>query len=169
MCGKYIKSVRLKISRYYIAHLYNPEKGYDVDFYDWDPTGSECTAVFRCSDNFIDRRQNHTKEDLEEYVIKKFGANIILDNMANSKLNSIFDVKKNLLINTVVENNPALKLLPTSKRTSYKSTYDLNLTKPELQNVNFHLKELDKSLRDEVIKPIKVKDDNINMVRIGTW
>lgn len=169
MCGKYIKSVRLRISRYYIAHLYTPQKGYDVDFYDWDPTGAECTAVFRCSNNHIDRRQNHTKEDLEEYIIKTFGANIISAKMANNgKSRQLLD-KDNFKINTVVENNPALKLLSTSKQTSYKSIYDLDLTKIELQNVNFHLKQLDKSLRDEVIKPIKIKGDNINTVRIGTW
>lgn len=163
--GKYVKTVRLKISRYYIAHLYTPEKGYDVDFFDWDPTGKECTAVFRCSDDYIDRRQNHSKEDLEEYVIKKFGANIIKDKTPN-KLN----VKDNFLINTVVENNPALKLLPASTRTSYKSHYDLDLTKVELQNANFHLKELDKSLRDTAIKPFKTKGNgDINTVRIGTW
>lgn len=166
--GKYSKNVRLRINRYYIAHLYNPERGYDVDFFDWDPTGRECTASFRCSNNYIDRSLNHSKEDLEEYVIKTFGANIIKEKMSAAPS---LNIKDNFLLNTVVEGNPALKLLPNSKRTSYKSTYDLDLTKVELQNANFHLKELDKSLRDEAIKPFKVKGDgdNIYTVRIGTW
>lgn len=64
-------------------HLRNyitQEVGYNVDFtfnYDKD----EVRATFTCSDDFADPRLRHNNEDLEEYIIKRYGAFLIKDNI----------------------------------------------------------------------------------------
>jgi hypothetical protein len=164
--SKWGYKVRLRISRYYIAHLYSPPKGIDAEFNDWNHNGSECTASFVCSDDYPNPFERYTKEDLQEYVIKTFGANIIKD---------LTKVRQdpNLPGNNTLINHP---LLDRYKRDTYKKTYDLLVTREQLEETSRALGQVNPSTLKGFshIFPFKVvpnssykKDDYI--LRIGQW
>lgn len=151
--SKWNYKIRLRINRFYVSQAYNPVKGYDVEFYDWNFNGTECTASFVCSDDYSNPLENHTKEDMEEYVISKFGANIIKD-LSSAKED------KNLAGNNTPINNP---LLDRYKRDTYKSYYDLLVSKDELhQQAGSGIKPF------KVIPNLSYKPDDY-IVRIGQW
>ncbi|HYK46579.1 MAG TPA: hypothetical protein VEV83_15490 [Parafilimonas sp.] len=162
--AKWNYKVRLKINRFYVAQAFNPVKGYDVEFYDWNYNGTECTASFVCSDDYSNPIERHTKEDMEEYVISKFGANIIKDWSARED--------KNLAGNNTPINNP---LLDRYRKDTYKSYYDLLVSKEQLEETSRALSHVLPALKGvRHISPFKVvsnssyKPDNY-VVRIGQW
>jgi hypothetical protein len=171
--AKHSFKVNLKVNHWFIKNLFKVDRGYSVEFFNWNSTGDECTAVFMCTSgiNAPDISLNHTQEDLEEYVIKKFGGNIIKENVPVP--NKVMNLKDNHIVATTVDTNPALKLLEPSERTSYKDYYDLVVSKNDLQEMNRTL-HLFKNSHTCRILPFKVKQtssfeaDPI-ILRIGKW
>lgn len=169
----YIKKVRLKLNYWYVKHLFKVEKGFNVQFSDWNETGTECTGIFTCSFgvHFPDTRLNKTKEDLERYVNDKFGNNIIKESVSIPK--EKFDLSQKVAGN-IVETNEALNLLPNSSdKTAYKEDYNLVLTKQDLENINRDMRRYKKA-RHTTVKPFKIirnssyEKDKV-MLKMGKW
>src|SRR5215831_3542227 len=98
----YVRNVilcRAKHLRNYIKQ----EIGYNAEFqfnYDNDTV----RATFTCSDDYADTNITHNDDDLEAYIIRKYGAFIVKENQA-IPLNFAMDMKKIAEVLT----NPKLK------------------------------------------------------------
>lgn len=85
--------------RNYIAQ----EIGYNVDF-QFDYNVDEVRATFSCSDDYADPNLCHNADDLEEYIIRRYGAFLIKEGIPNPN-NFSMDMKKIVEILT----NPKLQ------------------------------------------------------------
>lgn len=94
--------------RNYIAQ----EIGYNVDF-QFDYNIDEVRATFSCSDDYADPRLCHNADDLESYIIRRYGAFILKEGIPNPK-NFSMDMKK---IGEAIT-NPLL-----NKRDNYNDEY----------------------------------------------
>lgn len=168
----YVGTLRLRISNYYVRRLLRIPKGFNADFYNWSADNNECTATFWCNDSYADPALRKTKEDLNQMIVSKFGNNIISEYLPTPKA---FD-PRNQRLGTPLK-NPLLKINQQQKSDNYKEYYDLELTKPQLQEINRSLMHLAykqggqyKQLRESEnrIRPDRIKGDT-NIVRVGTW
>ena len=108
MYSRTVTLCKAKHLRKYISQ----EIGYNVDFqFDYD--ADEVRATFSCSDDYADPRLSHNGDDLEEYIIRRYGAFIIKEGIPNP-INFAMDMKK---IGEVLT-NPQL-----NKRDNYQDEY----------------------------------------------
>lgn len=111
---------KAKHLRSYIAQ----EIGYNVDFtFDYDK--DEVTATFTCSDDFADPNLRHNSEDLETYIIRRYGAFLLRENLSTPK-NFAMDMKKIGEATT----NPLL-----NKRDDYQDEYTKVVANEEWQQL----------------------------------
>lgn len=76
-------------------HLRNytaQEIGYNVEF-QFDYNQDLVRAVFSCSDDYADPNLCHNADDLLEYIVRRYGAFLIKDNLSTPK-NFAMDMKK---------------------------------------------------------------------------
>jgi len=129
MYTKTVTMCKARHLRNYIAQ----EVGYNVDFtFDYDK--DEVRATFTCSDDFADPNLRHTSEDLEEYIIKRYGAFLIKENQPTPK-NFPMDMKK---IGEILT-NPNLK---GSHKDSYQDEYKLVISRPEWMQLKSDIKDI---------------------------
>jgi hypothetical protein len=141
--------------RNYIAQ----EIGYNVDFcFDYD--SDEVTATFSCSDDYANPTLCHNADDLEEYIIKRYGAFLIRENQPRPK-NFSMDMKKVAEVLT----NPNLQ---GSHKTSYQDQYDKIIDKPEYLQIKQNIPDLPEPSREDVIIRPEWKPDAYR-VRFGVW
>ena len=108
MYTKTVTLCRARHIRKYIAQ----EIGYNVDF-QFDYNADEVRATFSCSDDYADLRLCHNGDDLESYIIRRYGAFLIKENLPKPK-NFAMDMKKIGEATT----NPMLK-----QRDNYQDDY----------------------------------------------
>jgi len=136
--------------RNYIAQ----EIGYNVDFcFDYD--SDEVTATFSCSDDYANPTLCHNADDLEEYIIRRYGAFLIKENQPRPK-NYAMDMKK---IGEVLT-NPQL-----NKRDNYQDYYFKQLEKPDWQQLKMQIPDI--AYEDRILnsswEPEKYR------IRFGVW
>ena len=108
MYTKTVTLCRARHIRKYIAQ----EIGYNVEF-QFDYNTDEVRAVFSCSDDFAQPELRHNADDLEEYIIRRYGAFLVKENLSTPK-NFMLDMKKIGEATT----NPLL-----NKRDNYQDDY----------------------------------------------
>lgn len=157
---------RLRINKWYAKNLLKIRVGFNAHLTNWNKEGTECDAIFYCFDEFDRKQWNRTKEDLEEYVISHFGANIISDNI-QTKL----DFSQGKPFNTPVETNPFLKaFMEPSARDNYKSSYDIEITKQQLEGINADVRQFyPAEYKDKKVTPIRELANGNYKLRIGQW
>jgi hypothetical protein len=128
--------------------------GYNVDFtFDYDK--DEVRATFTCSDDFADPTLRHNNEDLEEYIIKRYGAFLIKENQPRPK-NFSMDMKKVCEVLT----NPQL-----NKRDNYQEEYPKILSNEEWTQLKVDCPDIDFENR---IQNASYKKDEYQ-IRLGLW
>ena len=141
------------------SHLRNYIKqdiGYDAEFqFDYDK--DEVRATFTCSDDYADPNYRHTDEELETYIIKKYGAFLVKENLPKP-LNFMMDMKK---IGEILT-NPDLQ---GSHKTSYQDEYEQIIDKPEW--IQLRMDKVGISPEDTVTRP-GYKPDAVR-IRFGVW
>jgi len=117
----YTKTVTMCKARH-LRNYISQEVGYNVEF-QFDYNTDEVRATFSCSDDYADPRICHNADDLEEYVVKRYGAFLIKENLSTPK-NFAMDMKK---IGEVLT-NPNLQ---GSHKDSYQDEYSKLLSNDE--------------------------------------
>lgn len=136
--------------RNYIAQ----EIGYNVDF-QFDYGKDEVRATFSCSDDYADPRICHNADDLETYIIRRYGAFLIKDNIPKPK-NFAMDMKKICEVTT----NPMLQ-----RRDNYQDEYEKVLTKPEWEQLKKNIPDVQYSNKEI---SYGYYPDNFR-IRLGLW
>lgn len=138
--------------------------------YNWNRSGTECDCMFYCSDDFNDPRERKTLEDLDYFIVTKFGASIVHENIPLQKDAKNIRFDEDYKINSIVDGNPIMDLMEGTAKTSYKTEYPLIVSKPQLDDINKNLRELfPKQAKDKMIKPVRNIRDNLFELRIGQW
>ena len=128
------------------------EIGYNVDFtFDYDK--DEVQATFTCSDDFADPSLRHNKEDLEEYIIKRYGAFLVKEDQPKPS-NFAMDMKK---IGEAIT-NPLL-----NQRDNYQDSYVKTVSSDEWEQ----LKALGYNYEKRITNS-SYKKDNYEY-RMGLW
>lgn len=91
MTAMYTRTVTMCKARH-IRNYVAQEIGYNVEF-QFDYNTDEVRATFSCSDDYADPKLCHNGDDLTEYIIRRYGAFIVNDNLAKPK-NFPLDMKK---------------------------------------------------------------------------
>lgn len=117
----YSRTVTMCKARH-IRKYITQEIGYNVEF-QFDYNVDEVRATFSCSDDYADIKLCHNADDLEEYIVRRYGAFIIKENLSAPK-NFAMDMKK---IGEILTNPN----LTGSKKDSYQDEYEILLTRPE--------------------------------------
>ena len=163
-------TVRLRIAKWYAKNLLVIEPGFNAHLGGWNREDNECTATFTCFDNYPYPPYRRTKEDLEEYVVRRFGSMII-----ESKRRG-----RNLDLSSASKGVPLKHPLVLMDKKDYPSMQDnfseeylLPLTKEQLIEANSVLVD-DNNIYGRRIKADKIKktsgyESDIHMVRIGKW
>lgn len=161
------KTVRLRIGKWYAKNLLHIDAGFNAEFSKWNVEGNECTVTFTCFDDYPDSRFRRTKEDLEEWVIKRFGSMILEDKRKPRSLDLSAAAKGLPLTHPIVKKDR--KDFP-SLQTNFDEEYYLPLTKEQLIEANSTLA----ASTGTRIKPDNVKktygyESDVYNLRMGTW
>lgn len=141
------------------SHLRNyiaQEIGYNVEF-QFDYNIDEVRATFSCSDDYADPMLCHNADDLEEYIIRRYGAFLINDNLTKPK-NFAMDMKK---IGEVLT-NPNLQ---GSHKTSYQDEYEKVIDKPDWLQLKQDIPNV--TAEETIIRP-EWRPDGYR-IRLGIW
>lgn len=151
----YSRTVTMCKARH-LRNYISQEIGYNVDF-QFDYNVDEVRATFSCSDDYADPNLCHNADDLEEYIIRRYGAFLIKEGIPNPN-NFSMDMKK---IGEVLT-NPNLQ---GSHKDSYQDEYSKTISKDEwaqlkldCPNIQFENRILDASW-----KPDRYQ------IRFGVW
>lgn len=159
------KTVRLKIAQWYAKNLLVIEPGYNVHLEKWNKQKNECTATFTCFSDYPIPKFRKTKEDLEEYIVRRFGSMIIEDKRKPSNLDTAAASKG------IPLSHPALKQDKKdypSYSDNFKEEYYLQLTKSQMLEANSTLLG-SKRLKADHIKKTSGYESDVYNVRIGRW
>jgi len=138
--------------RNYIAQ----EIGYNVDFqFDYDT--DEVRATFSCSDDYAEPTLCHNGDDLEEYIIRRYGAFLIKEGIPNPE-NFAMNMKK---IGEILTNPK----LTGNHKTSYQDEYEKVIDKPEWTQIKKDIPNI--KAEDTIIRP-EWRPDGYR-VRFGVW
>lgn len=107
----YTKTVTMCKARH-IRNYVAQEIGYNAEF-QFDYNVDEVRATFSCSDDYADPKLCHNADDLSEYIIRRYGAFLLKENLSAPK-NFALDMKK---IGEAIT-NPQL-----NKRDNYQDEY----------------------------------------------
>lgn len=118
MYSRTVTMCKARHIRKYLAQ----EVGYNVEF-QFDYNIDEVRATFSCSDDYADPTLCHNADDLLEYIVRRYGAFLIKENLSTPK-NFAMDMKK---IGEILTNPN----LTGSKKDSYQDEYNKVLTKEE--------------------------------------
>lgn len=150
MYSRTVTMCKARHLRNYIAQ----EIGYNVDF-QFDYNIDEVRATFSCSDDYAEPTLCHNAEDLEEYIIRRYGAFLIKEGIPNPK-NFSMDMKK---IGEILT-NPKL-----NKRDNYQDEYEKVIDKPDWLQIKQDIPDIkpEKTVTRPEWKPDGYK------VRFGVW
>lgn len=87
----YTKTVTMCKARHLRNYLAQ-EVGYNVEF-QFDYNIDEVRATFSCSDDYADLKLCHNADDLTEYIVRRYGAFLVKENLTTPK-NFAMDMKK---------------------------------------------------------------------------
>lgn len=162
------KTVRLRIGMWYAKNLLKLDAGYNAEFAHWNADKNECTVTFTCFDDYPDPRFRRNKEELEEWVIRRFGSMIIEDKRRPRNLDLSAASKGIPLGHPMIKEDK--KDFP-SFADNYKEDYILELTKKQLEEANSTLMNRVHSsrLKYEKVKPTSSYKSDIYQLRMGTW
>ncbi len=159
------KTVRLRIAKWYCKNLLTLDAGYNAEFTNWNDEGNEVTATFTCFDDYPDPRFRHNKDELQQWVIKRFGSMIIEDRRKARHLN-LSAASRGIPLN-----HPFIKKDKRSNPSmadSFRDEYILSLTKPQLQEANSTLPK-DNRLRADKVKQTSGYESDLYQLRVGIW
>lgn len=147
------------------------EQGYNAHF-DWKNKDepNECTMTLTCFDDYPYPPYRRTKDDLESYLVRKFGAMIIEDKRKSPWLDLSSASKGLPLTHPIVLKDK--KDYP-SLNSSFKEEYYLPLTKSQLLEANSTFISFPDQ-GSERIKPDHIKkrssyESDIYRLRMGIW
>lgn len=143
-----------------------------MHMYNWNKKGTECDCMFYCSDDFMDPAERKTLEDMDYFIVTKFGQYIIRENITPQKAAKNMRFYDDYQIHSIVEGNPAMnELMPGSAKTSYKNSYDLTVNRQQLNNINQSLREQFRKIMndDKKIAPVKKLGNGKYEIKIGQW
>lgn len=152
MYSRTVTMCKAKHLRNYIAQ----EIGYNVDF-QFDYNRDEVRATFSCSDDYADPNLCHNADDLGVYIIRRYGAFLVKEDIPNPK-NFAMDMKK---IGEILT-NPNLQ---GSKKDSYQDEYDKLLDKNEWERLRLDCNDIKFDTR---ITAEGYKSD-FYKIRMGLW
>jgi hypothetical protein len=158
-------TVRLKIAKWYAKNLLVIEPGFNAHLEKWNKEDNECTATFTCFDDYPYPLYRRTKEQLEEYVIRRFGSMIIEDRRKPSKL-VLSSASKGIPLKhplVLIDKNDY-----PSYQDNFSEEYILPLTKIQLREANSLLKK-GRRITPEEIKKTSGYESDIYRVRMGKW
>jgi hypothetical protein len=162
---EYSKTVRVRIGKWYAKNLLTIDPGFNVHLEKWNKEQNECTLTMTCFDDYPFPKYRKNKDDLELYLVKKFGSMIVEDKRKPVQLDLSAASKgiplKHPLVLVDKKDYPSLQ-------DNFSEEYFLPLTKKQLREANG---TLPRSMR---IKPDNVKktsgyESDVYNVRIGTW
>jgi hypothetical protein len=159
------KTVRLRIAQWYAKNLLVIEPGYNVHLEKWNKEKNECTMTVTCFDDYPMPQFRRTKEDLEEYIVKKFGAMILKDLRRPNNFHLDSASKGIPLKHPLIKQDK--KDYP-SFQDNFKEEYMLELTKNQLQEANGTLGSTNRLTADK-IKQTSGYESDIYRLRMGTW
>ena len=160
-------TVRLRIAKWYAKNLLVIEPGFNAHLEKWNKEDNECTATFTCFDDYPYPLYRRTKEELEEYVVRRFGSMIIEGKRRSRQLALTAASKGVPLKHPIVlmdkKDYPSLQ-------DNFREEYLLPLSKMQLIEANGTLVQT-KGMR---IKPDNIKktsgyESDVYNVRIGKW
>lgn len=151
----YTKTVTLCKARH-IRNYIAQEIGYNVEF-QFDYNQDLVRAVFSCSDDYADQSLCHNADDLNEYIVRRYGAFIFKENVAPPK-NFPMDMKK---IGEILT-NPGLK---GTHKDSYQDEYDKIIGDQTWQELKKNIPDI---TFDERIPTTSYTKDAYK-VRFGIW
>lgn len=160
------KTVRLRIGKWYAKNLLALDAGYNAEFSHWNEENNECTVTFTCFDEYPDPRFRHTKDELEEWIVRRFGAMILEDRRKPTKLDLSAASKGIPLAHPIIKHDK--KDYP-SLADSFKEEYIISLTKAQLQEANSTLLPKSNRLRADKVKPTDSYASDIYQLRVGIW
>ena len=158
-------TVRLKIAKWYAKNLLVIEPGFNAHLEKWNREDNECTATFTCFDDYPYPVYRRTKEQLEEYIIRKFGSMIIEDRRKPVKL-ELASASKGIPLK-----HPHVlmdKKDYPSLQDNYSEEYILPLTRTRLQEANSLLPKGKRITADNIKRTSGYESDIYNL-RIGKW
>lgn len=159
------KTVRLKIGKWYAKNLLTLDAGYNAEFSHWNAEDNECTVAFTCFDDYPDPRFRHNKDDLETWIIRRFGAMILEDKRKPRNIDLSAASRgmplRHPLIKKDKRDNPSMA-------DSFKEEYTLSLTKDQLREANSTLVKNNR-LRADKVKQSSGYASDIYQLRIGVW
>lgn len=142
------------------------EHGYNAHF-DWknksDP--NECTMTLTCFDDYPYPPYRRTKDDLESYLVRKFGSMIMEDRRRPSTL------RLESASHGIPLTHPILlkdKKDYPSLQDNFDEEYYLPLTKGQLREANSTLSKGIRITADNIKKISGYESDMYNL-RMGTW
>jgi hypothetical protein len=141
------------------------DAGYNAEFSNWNPDGNECTCTFTCFDDYPDPRFRHNKDELFEWVIKRFGAMILEDKRKPRHMDLSAAARgmplRHPLIKKDKRDNPSMA-------DSFREEYILEMTKKQLEEANSTLVHSTRLIADKV-KPTSSYASDIYQLRMGIW
>lgn len=161
------KTVRIKIGKWYAKNMLQIEPGFNAHlvFDKKCPEGNEATLTITCFDDYPFPPYRRTKEDLESYLIRKFGSMILQDRRKPSNLDLSTACKGIPLRHPIMKQDK--KDYP-SLQDSFEEEYYLPLTKTQLNEANSTLVTNQRILPDHVKKTSGYESD-VYMLRMGKW
>lgn len=162
---EYSKTVRIKIAKWYAKNLLTIEPGFNVHLEKWNKANNECTMTVTCFDDYPFPKYRKTKEDLESYLIRKFGSMIIEDRRRGRNLDPSAASKGIPLKHPSVIKDK--KDYP-SLQDNFKEEYYLPLTKIQMLEANGTLDEINRLKADHIKKTSGYESDIYNL-RMGIW
>lgn len=145
------------------------EAGYNAHF-DWKEKDepNTCTMTLTCFDDYPYPPYRRTREDLESYLIRKFGSMIIEDKRKPGCLDLRTASKGLPLSHPIVLKDK--KDYP-SLNSNYEEEYYLPLTRDQLLEANSTLNMLTngKRLKAEFVKKRSGYESDMYNLRMGTW
>jgi hypothetical protein len=158
------KTVRLRIAKWYAKNMLQIEPGFNVHLEKWNQEDNECTMTITCFDDYPFPQFRRDKDDLESYLVRKFGSMIIEDKRKPTNMDLSASSKGLPLTHPVIRHDK--KEFP-SLADSYDEEYILEITKPQLLEANGTLGR--GRLKPDTIKQTSSYTPDICRLRMGKW
>lgn len=159
------KTVRLRIAQWYAKNLLIIEPGYNVHLEKWNKERNECTATFTCFSDYPIAKFRKTKEDLEEYIVRRFGSMILEDKRKPSNLDPSVASKGIPLTHPLLKQDK--KDYP-SFADNFSEEYTLPLTRIQLIEANSLLSK-GMGIKADNIKKTSGYESDVYNLRMGVW
>lgn len=158
-------TVRLKIAKWYAKNLLVIEPGFNAHLELWNREDNECTATFTCFDDYPYPLYRRTKEQLEEYVVRRFGS-MIIEGKRKSRQLALSSASKGVPLKHPIvlmdkKDYPSLQ-------DNFREEYLLPLSKMQLSEANSLLKS-GRRIRPDSVKKTSGYESDVYNVRIGKW